>query len=236
MSEPHGGPEQPDELTGLDQSVRALLGEARVGGPMPVEVADRLERALGASGRPRQRADVVRLRRRVAGGLVAAAIVVVGGGAVVAQLHSPGGSNAAKSSAGADDTTAGGSVSRPEAGVPGNVVPGATPSTGRAPAPLQARARLPQLSAAHFADDVRALLGNAPFATSEKDAPTDGGNQAERADCALPGAAPGANVREVSLDGRLAVLLVDPPEASPRRATAYSCTGGRELASTALGR
>jgi hypothetical protein len=233
---------QPDRPDRVDESVRALLGEARVESGMPAEVADRIDRALHAARPPAENATVVRFRRRVAGGLVAAAVLVVGGGVVAAQLRDSGGSDAASSSAAGADAaaTAGGNAQKSAP----NVLPGTTPSpealSGLSPAPQ--RLALPRLRSTHFAGDVRALLATAPYAASipgTARTPTDAGPKTPTAaaDCAPPaGLAADANVREVTLDGRLATLVVDPVDASPRTATAYSCGGARTLAAAVLAR
>jgi hypothetical protein len=225
-------PEQPGLPDELDASVRALLGEARVDEPMPAEVADRIERALVDARPPRADATVVRFRRRMAGGLVAAAIVVVGGGLLAAQLHGTSGAGEDRATSGS--VAAQDSGGRAEKSAP-NVLPGATPR-----APLSGtRARLPRLRSTHFAADVATLVDQQQLAAQDapagKSPATDGLRGTGKADCATPFSVPqGADVREVTLDGRLATLVVDPPGASPREATAYSCDGGRELASAVL--
>jgi hypothetical protein len=223
-------PDQPGLPDELDESVRALLGSARVDEPMPAEVADRIERALGDARPDRTDATVVRFRRRLAGGLVAAAVLVVGGGVLGAQLHDDTGGSADKTASGSAASDA-----QPKAeqmGPPGNVAPALTP------APLSGRARLPQLHSADFAAGVHRLLRSQPFAAdAPAKSPATDSLRAAQSDCAAPASVPqGAEVRPIALDGRLATLVIDPPEVSPREATAYSCDGRRELASTALAR
>jgi hypothetical protein len=234
-----------------DAAVRALLGEARVTEPMPVEVADRLERALAAAPGPAAAdppAGVVRLRRRLVGGLVAAAVVVLGGGAIATQVHLSDGDahdSAASGSAlskTAEDAGADGTTQSPAAG---SREPALTPSAGpRQLDPLGTRARLPELSSASFAAEVRALVAAVPWSTrmsgrtpaTDGDTPTSS-DSAHGGSCTRPATAGSdADLREVSLDGRLATLLVDPPTAEPRHATAYSCDGARELATAVLAR
>lgn len=232
------GKPQPDDV---DEAVRGLLRAARVEDPVPPEVADRIDRALAGARPPAQAAHVVRFRRRLAGGLVAAAVVVVGGGAVVAQLRDSGGgadtttSSVAGSGPASDAATESGG--RGAKATPQDVQPAATPS-GQPLSGSVAREALPRLRTAHFAADVRALVGGGGFALEPKTtrSPTDSlPSGAAASDCTPPpGLGTRAHAREVALDGRLATLVVDPPDASPRTATAWSCDGRRALARTVL--
>ena len=80
MSDPDPTPEQQARL-------QRLLAEVRVEGPMPAEVAARLDRALADLAKsPAPVADLTRRRRRRAGRLLLAAAAVVVAGLGVGQL------------------------------------------------------------------------------------------------------------------------------------------------------
>lgn len=227
-----------------DAAVRALLGEARVTDLMPAEVADRIGRALAAAPGPDPAAPagVVRLRRRLVAGLVAAAVVVLGGAALATQVTLSGGtddratSGSAMSKAAEDAGTDTGTGSVAGGSREPALTPGPSP---QAPDDLPGRSRLPALRSDSFAADARALVAAVPWTATVGRTPAteDGATATERTGCARPATAgPDADLREISLDGRLVTLLVDPPSADPRHATAYSCDRARELASAVLPR
>jgi hypothetical protein len=124
------GPESPDVA-----EVRRLLAEARHTGPMPDDVATRLDDVLADLSRPEPTtesdADVVplpaRRRRKAAGWLLAAAAVVVGGVVVVPHLPSGGSSSS---------MTAGGEPASNDEGLSNTGKSGGSPgprSTGSTP-------------------------------------------------------------------------------------------------------
>lgn len=228
---------------GPHDEVRDLLGElgeslregrdseqADQAGPMPAQVSARIGAALAQLPpleAPPQ--DVVPLRRRRIGAWLAAAatVAVIAGGTYA--LTRPADSGGTASSTAAD--AGGAAASAP-------TVPGGTNGV---------RAALPALTTAAFASQVGELLDHHVPASSDKlsaqsrdQGSTPGpnlqkvpdGTAALRSpvpDCTRPAGVPGRQI-EVSLDGRLAQLIVS-PVGGHRLVRAYDC-GGREVLAT----
>lgn len=119
MTSPTDDEPQDGRTTTADEAaVRRLLADARAAGPVPPEVADRLDATLADLVAEREQADVpvedgvtapvvplASRRRRTAAGLLVAAAAVVVGGIAVGQYRSPSADDAGAGSAA--DTDAG---------------------------------------------------------------------------------------------------------------------------------
>jgi hypothetical protein len=246
--------DRPDErdLDGAaDAWVRDLLAEARVTGPVPGDVAARLDETLAAlraerfgAGEPyADPAPVVPLRRRLAPLLAAAAaVVVVAGGAVgVTQLvqDRTGSSGSATGSVSADA----GASSRSTAGASG-----AVPQLARATFAQDAAAVMRTLTVAE-AGAASDAAGATPDATAQPQADTAGkavappvtatpapeALAAPLAGCPGP-RAPGAVTVPATLDGRPVALVFRPPTPAAQRVEAWSCDGATLLVSASVPR
>lgn len=242
----------PDE----EEQVRRALADASPVGPMPPEVAARLDAALAelvaereGSVEPDPASDPVRdelerrRRRRWPRVLVAAASIAVvgyGAGTVVSGLSGAG--EDAMSTAARDQAGSGGAGS---AGGQGEEAPEAAPealpstSDGGAEALTGRRALTHQTVVLHrdtLQDDVARLVR--PETTSDRP-------KAERPDrdghvlagvvapCELPGVAREDRVAAVRLDGRRATLVLRAPTHGTAVAQVYACgEASRLLAST----
>lgn len=220
-------PERPRDAEdpGPDAAIAALLGALAPAEPIPDEVGDRIEAALRAEPAPGAAARPARSGAlRLLGG-VAAAVIVLGGGAVaVSQLHGGGSSGSAASNSTVAGTGADGAAGSANS----------APTTGGSPARVpstvtQGRVGLPALSRAHFPGQVRRLLAHR--ARFEALPNTAGLDRAPSSDCTAPRGHARDPIVEISLDGRLAQLVVS-GTGSGRVATAYDCAGTRVLAST----
>lgn len=258
------GPEEPDDPTGHAE-LRALLSGFGAEEPVPADVAARLDEALAGLVAERGSPAVddtggrvvvpdvarldrrTRLRRKWAPRVLVAATValVVGGiGISIAQLPGSGSAGTASSQAGGSLHDKAGNAARP----------GTTAAEAAA---------LPSLSSRHFHADARRLLasdkalraldtydatqqgtttGRQPSAAGSADkspsasaSPT--GLAGVLATCGhRPGLPTGAQAVPVQLDGQPATLVVSPTESGRVRVTAYSCGGGRALASASVPR
>lgn len=239
-----------------DAWVRDLLADARVTGPVPDDVAARLDETLASLRAERLRAGepgagdaaVVPLRRRLAPFLVAAAaVVVVAGGAVgVAQL---GGDRSGSSGSAAGGVSA-------DAG-----------ASSRAPAGAGASVALPRLTRATFARDAATVMRslavgagsaagdsvtNAPGgstgaeqpqsdAAEKAAAPPVTATPASEALVAPVAACPGPRVRTAvtvpaTLDATPVALVFRPPTSDAQRVEAWSCDGTTLLATATVPR
>jgi hypothetical protein len=227
---------------GPHDQVRDLLGElgaslredpGEEAGPMPAQISARIEAALAQlpslEAAPQ---DVVPLRRRRIGAWLAAAatVAVIAGGTYA--LTRPADSGSTASSTAAD---AGGAASSAP------TVPEATNGI---------RAALPGLTTADFASQVGELLDHRVPASPDKlsaqsrnqDSTPDPNLQkvpdgtaalgSPVPDCTHPAGVPGRQI-EISLDGRLAQLIVSPVDGH-RLVRAYDCGGREVLATTTL--
>lgn len=242
--------------------VRDLLASSRDTGPVPADVAARLDATLASLRADRvgepggaASAPVVPLRRRLAPFLAAAAaVVVVAGGAVgVARLGS-GGSDSSQSSAGAANadregaSASGGSVapSAPAARSSG----GATgiPALSRAAFARDAVVVMRTLSAVVTGSTPAPTSGHAGALDNRHDtksfdatagaAPvtaTPGGPALGAPAAACPGpSAPGAVTLPATLDGTPVALVFRPPTVTSQRVEAWSCDGASLLVSATV--
>lgn len=151
---PHG--DEPAFDDPADAWVRDLLASARDTGPVPEEVAARLDATLASlraervgAGDERESGTVVPLRRRLAPLVAAAAaVVLVAGGAVGVTRLARQGSDSSQSSAGSVSADRGAAAS-PTPGAPADQL------SGRAPA---AAVSVPRLSRATFAQDAATVM------------------------------------------------------------------------------
>jgi hypothetical protein len=201
--------------------VRDLLADARVTGPIPEDVAARLDDTIAslqaerqpALGRPEPEPRVVvPLRRRLAPLLAAAAVVVVIGGVAVGQLVG-GGADQADRATSADS---GSSLSlQPDA--PGSGAPGQAPQA-QSDGEKAAQQGLPALTTGSFPQDAaRVMRSLSPTAT-----PATGGS-------------PSADSSSESLDELQAPKAAPPVTASPGRTTASAGAGQASCPGPALG-
>jgi hypothetical protein len=248
---------------GSHEWVRDLLADARVTGPMPADVAARLdetvaslqaERRLAARRREPEPQVVVPMRRRIGPALAAAAVVVVIGGVAVGQIVG-GGSQGSNDSATSAD--AGGSLAlQPEA--PGSSAQGQVPGAEKA-----AGQGLPRLTTGSFGQDAArvmrdfsatALTGSSPSADLTGDdldslqrprgaPPVTASPQRNQdsvgADQTCPGpvgadADAAAVTVRATLDGTPVALVFRPPTATAQRVEAWSCDGATLLASASV--
>jgi hypothetical protein len=241
--------QDPSLEPGQEQRLRALLAELgsgvdHEGDLLPPEVADRLDDTLAGLVAEREAAKiseehtatgkVVPLRPRwmprVAA--AAAAVIVLGLGALTwANLgHLGDGVHANPTDAGAGSAQ---SEHAPTASSPG----GATTSgkAARAPEPT------PELHAATFPRDVRALLVHTPSLRSPapvhgelSSSSASGQVPTSRSSCPGPPVADGSTVTPVRLDGAPAALIVHPARKVRSLVEAWSCDGTRRLASATI--
>lgn len=226
-----------------EEQVRRVLAGAPAAGPMPPEVAARLDKTLAGlvaerraagdstdSSEPAPLTDLESRRRtrRWPRLLVAAASVSVlgyGVGVVVDQMNGSGSAETSSAEAGASaDFGAAGSKRDaerlPEAVVDGRVQRLEVP-------PAEARLHSDTLAA-----DVRAVLEGAhPTRSYAMDSPgTAGGRELEElARCDLPVVTRRDQVALIRLEGRQATLVVHKEPDGVRVAEVYSCDDGHEL-------
>lgn len=242
--------------------VREALAEARVSGPVPPDVAARLDDTLASLQAERQRTTeqppgdrpvVVPLRRRLAPALAAAAVVLVIGGVAVGQIvRDTSGSSGRTASAGS-------------AADRGPGTPAASPE-GLETAPLAAKGSaraLPQLSVATFPQDAARVMreltspaADTPMAAGETPAvsgstgdldqrgvpkaamtapPVTTSGHVAAADAACPGPdVPGAVTLPATLDGTPVALVFRPPTDTAQQVEAWSCDGATRLAEVSV--
>lgn len=244
MSDEHDAP----ELTpAQDAEVRRLLGALPPAGPMPDDVAARLdarldalvaERAL-ASDRPTGTDELAarrRRRRRLRTGLVAAASVAVLGvgiGIVADDLGGVTGGAASDSAVTAESQDA-------RQGEPGAPVESDAGGGADAGARLLATTRQDLtrqtlgLDVARIADQAPRSGGRVQSDEAQPNRDTDGpttfsaGGAAANAlaPCAVPALEPAAQVAPVRLDGERATLVLHPARDGAREAEVYACDDG----------
>ena len=217
-----------------DEQVRDLLSGLGPVGPIPGDVADRIGAALEDLPAPAPAGNPRRMGRWLAA--VAAIVVVAGGGTALVQ-HLNGGATPSAASAGsaADRATSQCSSCSTNKHAPADQQD-LSALNGELDG-LRARAALPRVRSAHFAHDVRALLGrNLDYAAAQRPRRSATKSDAGAApDCATPSGVDRAAVTEIALDGRLAQLVVT-GSGSDRSAAAYDCAGTTVLDTVSLGK
>ncbi|MGL5808809.1 MAG: hypothetical protein ACRCYQ_02555 [Nocardioides sp.] len=207
------------------EAVRRLLGEARATGPMPADVANRMDdliASLAAESPPAPVVDLAaRRRRRVGASLVAAAAVAVLGFSVPRVLPDRGdpaatdAADSASAPAESDDRLAE-SDRGADAGGGRAAEPEQAPRTGMLREAPPEPALAPVIRVDHFRVDAAEIAGSlgAPAASvGEKSAPP--------CDIGVPAA--DRQAVAVSYDGKDAVLLVTERADGRRRAELYFC-------------
>ena len=237
-----------------EEQVRRVLGSLPPEGPLPPEVADRLdarladlvtERTSAASDTSADELAARRRRRRVTAGLVAAAsVAVIGVGlGTIADLTGSG-SDSAQSGGAVFDSGA----AAPEAAVPEDSAGGADLGTlGAVPDGVLLLAGDRQdIASASLDRDVARVAARAPAATSregvtgdsadpdEADGRTGGPGEARRrlatiAPCVVPAAEAGDVVAPVRLDGEPATLVLRAGSDGTREAQIYACDDAAAL-------
>lgn len=237
-----------------EEQVRRVLGSLPPEGPVPPEVADRLDATLaglvaergpehtGSSGTGDELA-ARRRRRRLATGLVAAASVAVLGIGLgtVADMGADigGGSDSALSGEAASDADAGGDAAGPEV-APRESTEGGSETLPGGVQYLAGGRR--NVSSATLDRDVARVAALAPVTTSGEGVTSnrvapDGrrSDLAAIAPCAVPATEPGDLVAPVRLDGDPATLVLRRAIDGTREAQIYACDdAGALLASTAV--
>lgn len=257
-------PEHPDLSSAQERAVRDLLAGARHTGPVPDDVAARLDATLadlaaervadpttpttpgGTDDAPAAEPDATvvplarRRRRRIGLGLVAAAAVVVGGVAVTQVLPQMSGEDTATSEAGGESALdAGAGQDRSGAAQEGSASAGS---------------RVPRLSPESFRRDVLRARGLAERgvldASSASDArgvegQAESESGAER-DRRAPGPSPRALADQCGIDagpgrlvvvryaGRRGLLVLRPPEGDRQRADLFPCGAAEPLRTVVL--
>lgn len=223
-----------DGPEGDTDEVRRLLASIRVSEPMPDDVVARLDQAL-ADLLVTGPSNGVRRGRQVVTALLAAAVVVLGV-VLVSTLRD----NSTHVDQSTPKVTAGGQQtlrpSSPTATAP--VTPPAPLSSPDASQLTGGDGTTPALSSANFA------VGAARFAASARGlvparqwpAQTRGASVARMGPgCPGPAELPdSAGVRVVRLDGRIALLVLEPDTGSGSTAVAWSCDGTEQLAQADL--
>jgi hypothetical protein len=241
--EPEATPEQ-------QEAVRRLLAEARHDGPVPPEVAARLDAtlaSLAAEGphavdppAPPAGAPVVDLaarRRRRAVGLLGAAAAVVVLGVAAGQLvgtttdsGSDSSSDSAGSSASLDEQPLGGGAESEEQDE------AAPSSPAQAPEPAEAAPdRVPALNGRTFARSVRTIRATALTTPSRADLFLSGAELTTSSMFVCPPAVWGeGDLVAVRYAGRPAVLAFRPPVGDTQTVDLLQCGSGDVLRSTTL--
>jgi hypothetical protein len=207
-----------------EERVRRALAASAASGPVPDDVAARLDEVLaglvaergpsapgtGGAGSPDVKKLGERRRRRPPQLLVAAALLAVVAVGVGTVVRSVGGSGSADSSSAGGQKAS--SQDRSTAG-------GSTESLQDAPAPV---GPLPRLHSSSLPADVARLVEG-----RRARALTNGSAEVPRAPsrtgCVLPAEPTGTRVIAVRLDGRRATLVLSSPHRGVREATVYSC-------------
>lgn len=242
-----------------EEQVRRALGSLPSEGPVPPEVARRLDARLadlvaerdagsaGAAVSPEdagaERDDLAarRRRRRWRTGLVAAASVAVLGvglGTVVDDLSLGGGDSESTTAGAADHGSAAPETASGD--VAGGRVGGETEARRRLTDGTQYLAREPQdLSSATLDSDVARVAGLGPVLTAGPEASAEGGRVPGGESpprglvaitaCDLPPIRAGDQVVPVRLDGERATLVLRGDAAGAREAQIYSCDDGDVL-------
>lgn len=233
----HPGLNDPELTPAEEARVRHLLADARHVGPIPDDVAERLEGVLRDLGQETRTAPVVdlaarRRRRRASGLLVAAAAVTVlgvGGPQLLGGFSGDG-----------DDSMASGDAAPTAEDAPDELdAGGAEPAPGRNAVEDSAVGRRPKdrrLTGATFARDVAALRSRVaskdepPPAASPETAATDPELEACR------GAAEWGEGEAylVTYDGAPAGLVFRAPEGERQRADLFACGESTPLRSTVV--
>jgi len=166
--------------------VRRLLAQARVEGPIPADVAARLDGVLAglqraserpqpeSSDRPAAVVDLAARRRRRASGLLVAAAAVVAVGLGVGQLvkadndtHTAGANSEADAAAESSLTRNSAPAAENDLGAP-EAGPDTAPTQGILPPPQDRIAVLPRVSSQHFRRDISRLRSRADVRVSPK--------------------------------------------------------------------
>lgn len=240
-----------------EEQVRRALADAPSAGPMPPEVANRLEATLAGlvaerasdpaateSPRPAPVSSLDSRRRRWPRLLVAAAGVSVLAYGLGVVADGPVGSGGMESATTADKYAAEGDAGQaPEA--PSDREGGSSDGAGVPPDELvggQTSSLLvvsppARLSSGTLDEDVRRLLRRTSMARDYSSGTTDSRPELDSARalsrCDLPAIARGDRIAAVRLDGRRAQLVVHKAVDGTRVAEVYSCADGSEvLAST----
>jgi hypothetical protein len=226
----------PDDLSPAEEAaVRARLAEARHTGPVPADVAARLDAVLAdlAAGRGEEDAPppapvvplptrASRRRRAVVSGLVAAAAVVTLGVALP-QLVRSGGTGGSDSASTADSAGAGSEAGRGADGGSAATSPGGSSDAGAADGKLSESFAAPVAlrSGEPLRPVVRPLVRQGIVSTYDPDP-----------GCVLD---TGAGDRvDATWDGLPAVVVLRPAEAGRRVVEVYTCGTGEVVASTSL--
>ena len=242
-------PEQP-VTPEQDEQVRRVLGSLPPEGPLPPEVADRLDATLAGlvaergpehtgSSDTGDELAARRRRRRLATGLVAAASVAVLGIGLGTVTDIGGGSDTALSGEAASDADAGGDAAGPEL-APRESTEGGSESLPGGVQYLAGGRR--NVSSASLDRDVARVAALAPVTTSGEGVTSnrvapDGrrSDLAAIAPCAVPATEPGDLVAPVRLDGEPATLVLRRAVDGTREAQIYACDDAGALhASTAV--
>lgn len=234
-----------------DEELRALLGEARVEGPMPPEVVDRIDAVLAdlAAERPRpevtdpvptQVADLADARRRRSvrtwWGAAAAAVVVVAAGVTLPQVL--GGADQMTTSA---DDVAGDAARDPAAGLDESALPQAVLPEAVAPGPVTlTRAELRDqvvrhLQTVELSDSADGTEGDLRAGTRSEAAPSPPSPRSPEADAAAPcrWTGPG-ELRAATLDGEPATLVVTSGRGGRQVVRIVTCTTGDSVVAERL--
>jgi hypothetical protein len=237
MNDQHDSGPQPELSPEQEATVRRLLSDVRHQDPIPVDVADRLDRVLAdlseSSGGSSRSAAVVdlaaRRRRRKAGGLLVAAAAVIVGGFAVGQMIDVGGSEGSDS--GSDSAVARESPS--DASAPG---PGAAGAESAAE-PLQ-------LTSDNLKQDVESQLAmrsadaaadEAPAQAAPSAAPSDSPSEGQFVCASAPPKAYGAGKFFAAFyDGMPTVLALRPADGDTQEAEVLECGTGTPLQSVTV--
>ena len=225
-----------DELTPeQDEAVRRRLAEARHTGPIPADVAARLDEVLAglsaedaedaedAAPAPVLDLDTARRRRRNVGRVLVAAAAVIVAGVGIGQVVGTSGSS--------DDSSAGGAASvqqeAPDRGQSQGIE-----SAPAAPGTLAEQVPL-QLTGDDLAQQVETQLTDLPPAVQSQ---TLAGDSPALADpsfsCQVSlDTADGTRVIPAYVDGAAALLALGPAESGPQAARLVDCATGDDLAS-----